>query len=225
MSELPGGVGISQLSVYPQSGTPHMHLCCSESYVVVDGLGEVQTLTLSGYQETKLQPGAVIWFRPGTIHRLINHGDLRIVVLMQNSGLPEAGDAVLTFPPEILADPLAYARAVTLAPTGVESAYQRRELAVEGFAKLRDAATAGDFGPLRAFHAAAARLTAAQLPTWRERWERGAKRMAGETGHQIDALQRGDLSHLADAAVFELAEPTEVGKRGMCGLLNTYLTN
>ena len=225
MSELPGGVGVSQLTVYPQSGTPHMHLCCSESYVVTDGLGEVQTLTLSGYQETPLKPGAVIWFRPGTIHRLINHGDLRIVVVMQNSGLPEAGDAVLTFPPEILADSLAYARAVTLPPSGVQAAYERRELAVQGFAKLRDAATAGDFEPLRDFHAAAARLTAPQLPTWRDRWMLGAKRMADETGQQIDALLRGDLSHLADAAVFELAEPTEVGKRGMCGLLNTYLTN
>ena len=40
----------------------------------------------------------------------------------------------------------------------------------------------------------------------------GAKRMADETGQQIDALLRGDLSHLADAAVFELAEPTEVGQ-------------
>ena len=36
---------------------------------------------------------------------------------MQNAGLPEHGDAVLTFPPEILADRDAYARAATL-PSG-----------------------------------------------------------------------------------------------------------
>ncbi|GIH06550.1 hypothetical protein Rhe02_46170 [Rhizocola hellebori] len=225
MSELPGGVGVSQLSVYPQSGSPHMHLCCSESYVVTGGAGEVQTLTLSGYQETPLKPGAVVWFRPGTIHRLINHGDLQIVVLMQNSGLPEAGDAVLTFPPQILADPLAYAGAATLPPGGVEAALQRRELALEGFAELRDAAVAGDFGPLRDFHAAAIKLVSPQLPAWRERWTAGAKRMADDTGRQLDALESGQAPHLSDAQVFQLAEPTEVGRRGMCGLLNTYLTS
>jgi hypothetical protein len=202
-----------------------MHLCCSESYVVIGGAGEVQTLTLSGYQETPLKPGAVVWFRPGTIHRLINHGDLQIVVLMQNSGLPEAGDAVLTFPPEILADRSAYLSAVMLTPTGVEAAYKRRELALQGFETLRNAAGSGDFGPLRDFHAAAIRLVGPQLPAWRERWAAGAKRMADETGHQIEALQAGQAPHLSDAKVFQLAEPTEVGRRGMCGLLNTYLTN
>lgn len=224
MSELPGAVGVSALTVYPQSGSPHMHLCCSESYVVTEGSGQVQTLTLSGYQETPLWPGAVIWFRPGTIHRLINNGDLQIVVLMQNSGLPEAGDAVLTFPPEILADPAAYAAAATLEPSGVESAYARRELAVTGFERLRDAALAGDFDPLRAFHESAIKLVSPQLPAWRERWEEGAKRMADETGQQIESLMQGKAPHLADAAVFQLPTPTEVGKRGMCGLLNTYLT-
>ena len=51
-----------------------------------------------------------MWFEPGTIHRLVNGGGLELVVLMQNSGLPEAGDAVFTFPPAILDDPDAYAR-------------------------------------------------------------------------------------------------------------------
>ena len=50
----------------------------------------------------------------GTIHRLVNEGDLRLFVVMQNADLPEHGDAVLTFPPEILADSDAYARAATL---------------------------------------------------------------------------------------------------------------
>ncbi|GAB3933934.1 hypothetical protein GCM10027614_06000 [Micromonospora vulcania] len=48
------------------------------------------------------------------MHRLVNGGGLSIVVLMQNSGLPEAGDAVLTFPPDVLADPAAYAAAAAL---------------------------------------------------------------------------------------------------------------
>ena len=37
-------------------------------------------------------------------------GDPDILLVMQNAGLPEAGDAVLTFPPEVLADPEAYAQ-------------------------------------------------------------------------------------------------------------------
>ena len=41
---------------------------------------------------------------------------------MQNAGLPEHGDAVLTFPPEILADPDAYARAATLPSAASRSA-------------------------------------------------------------------------------------------------------
>lgn len=58
----------------------------------------MQTLTTSGYEVTPLEPGTVAWFTPGTIHRLVNEDDLRITVLMQNNGLPEAGDAVLTLP-------------------------------------------------------------------------------------------------------------------------------
>ncbi len=60
------------------------------------GRGAVQTLTAAGFQETPLSPGALVWFTPGTIHRLVNDGDLTLHVLMQNCGLPEAGDAVLT---------------------------------------------------------------------------------------------------------------------------------
>ncbi|MZD09815.1 cupin domain-containing protein, partial [Streptomyces sp. SID5785] len=100
----PAAVGVSRLRVYdwptvdglPGGGTPHLHLTCSEGYVVTAGHGAVQTLTTSGYRETPLEPGSVAWFTPGTIHRLVNAGGLEITVVMQNSGLPEAGDAVLT---------------------------------------------------------------------------------------------------------------------------------
>jgi mannose-6-phosphate isomerase-like protein (cupin superfamily) len=231
---LPGGVGISRLCVYDSvapdgaaGGSPHLHLCCAEAYVVAAGAGLVQTLTRSGYREIPLRPGAVVWFAPGTIHRLVNHGGLEIVVLMQNSGLPEAGDAVLTLPPELLADPATYAAAVALpgggAPGGDPTgAYARRDLAVRGFERLRAAAAGGDPGPLRDFHAAAVRLVGPRLPQWRERWRSGALRAAEETGRQLDALARGEAPHLADADVYELAGPQDRGRQGMCGLLDTY---
>ncbi|MEV4138771.1 cupin domain-containing protein [Dactylosporangium sp. NPDC049742] len=230
MDQLPGAVGISRLSVYDSlapdgllGGTPHMHLTCSEGYVVTAGEGLVQTLSSGGYRETRLEAGTVAWFPPGTIHRLVNQGGLQIVVVMQNSGLPEAGDAVLTFPPDVLADPDAYAEAVRLPEGGVpgtdlSAAFRRRDLAVTGFLMLRDKG----LDALGEFHAAAARLIAPKLPAWREKWERGALQAALETGRQIDALAAGDASHLGHGGISVLPRPSEHGRHGMCGLLDTY---
>ncbi|KAB1946329.1 cupin domain-containing protein [Micromonospora sp. ALFpr18c] len=227
---LPGGIGLSRLRVYDTAapdgvvgGTPHVHLCCTEGYVVTGGEGAVQTLTAAGYRETPLRPGAVVWFEPGTVHRLVNGGELTIVVLMQNSGLPEAGDAVLTFPPDVLADPDAYLAAAALpnggAPgTDVCAAYRRRDLAVIGFQALR----AGGPAALAAFHDAAVALRRPLLTRWRQRWSAGAGRAAAGTGEQLDALERGDPGHLGDARVYAVDEPVERGRLGMCGLLDTY---
>jgi mannose-6-phosphate isomerase-like protein (cupin superfamily) len=232
---LPGGVGISRLCVYDTvtpdgrpGGTPHLHLCCTEAYVVTGGHGGVQTLSGQGFAEYELTPGAVVWFTPGTVHRLINGGDLQIVVVMSNSGLPEAGDAVLTFPPEILADPDRYAAEAALpgggaAGTELTTAYDRRDLAVEGFLRLRAAVERDGPRALVPLHTAAAELKRPLLDQWRTRWENGAFRAAQSTGVHLDALARGDASHLRDARVSALAKPTEEGRLGMCGLLNTYL--
>jgi mannose-6-phosphate isomerase-like protein (cupin superfamily) len=225
---LPGGVGISRLCVYDTGGgSPHLHLCCTEAYVVTGGDGAVQTLSGQGFAEHELHAGSVVWFTPGTVHRLVNHGDLDIVVVMSNSGLPEAGDAVLTFPPAILADPDRYAAAADLpnggAPgTDITTAHDRRDLAVEGFHIL--CATVERDGPraMREFHATAAALKRPLLDQWRTRWENGAFRAAQSTGVHLDALARGDASHLADARVSALKRPAEEGRLGMCGLLNTY---
>ncbi|MEU2613683.1 cupin domain-containing protein [Micromonospora sp. NPDC007271] len=187
----------------------------------------MQTLTLSGYRETPLRPGALVWFAPGTIHRLVNDGGLEIIVLMQNSGLPEAGDAVLTLPPDLLTDPATYAAAVALpgggAPgTDLAAAYGRRDLAVRGFELLRAAAVAGDLTPLRQFHAAAIGLVQPHLESWRQRWRDGALRAADETRQQLDALARGEAPHFVEAEVYQIAEPRDRGRRGMCGQLDTY---
>lgn len=233
-SGLPGGVAVSHLSVYDWpaevgsgdglcGGTPHMHLTCSEGYVVTGGRGAVQTLTTSGYEVTPLAAGTVAWFTPGTIHRLVNEADLRITVLMQNSGLPEAGDAVLTLPPQYLTDPETYA-SVTVIPAEAPEAEQervaraRRDLALEGYRALRDAE-----GPeaLAAFQRAAAALVRPRLAEWRERWERGARAAAAATGAQLDRLEQGDFSHLAGAAV-RAEQPSVYGKFGMCGRLDVY---
>nr|WP_093771830.1 cupin domain-containing protein [Streptomyces sp. yr375] len=225
---LPGGVAVSRLCVYdwpaadgPHGGTPHLHLACSEGYVVTGGRGAVQTLTTSGYEVTPLAPGTVAWFTPGTIHRLVNEDDLRITVLMQNSGLPEAGDAVLTLPPEYLTDPETYAAATAIPADAPEAeqariARARRDLALTGYRALREAPEG-----LAAFHRAAAALVRHRLPEWRERWLRGARAAAQATGEQLDRLADGDVSHLAEAAV-RAEQPSEYGKFGMCGRLDVY---
>ncbi|MCX5337759.1 cupin [Streptomyces sp. NBC_00140] len=225
---LPGGVAVSHLCVYDwpaadgvSGGTPHMHLTCSEAYVVTGGRGSVQTLTTSGYEVTPLVPGTVARFTPGTVHRLVNEDDLRITVLMQNSGLPEAGDAVLTLPPEYLTDPRTYAAATAIPADAPEAereraARTRRDLALEGYRVLREAPEG-----LADFHRAAAALVRPRLAEWRERWRNGAAAAAAATGEQLDRLEQGDLSHLTDAVV-RSEQPSEHGRFGMCGRLDVY---
>ncbi|NGN65499.1 cupin domain-containing protein [Streptomyces sp. A7024] len=233
---LPGGIAISHLTVYDwpttdglRGGTPHLHLTCTEGYVVTGGSGMVQTLTASGYAETPLAPGALVWFTPGTIHRLVNEGDLKIVVMMQNSGLPEAGDAVLTLPPELLRDPETYAAAVRIPPDGTEAAQaaaarRRRDLAIGGFLKLRAATEAGDPEPLAAFHRAAAALVRPRLDDWEQRWRTGAAAASGATVAQLATLRGGDAGYLAAASV-RAEQPAAHGKFGMCGRLDVYATD
>ncbi len=106
---------------------------------------------------------AVVTFTPGAVHRLVDaDGRLRIVVAMQNSGLPEAGDAVFTSPPEILRDPGRYGQAATV--TDAEGARRRRDLAIEGFLRLRDGESLEDFH--RAAGRDGGRRRAAGQPTW-----------------------------------------------------------
>lgn len=229
---LPGGIGISKLSVYDieapdglVGGTPHVHLACSEGYYVIAGAGAVQTLTPKGYAETQLQPGTVVWFDPGTIHRLVNGGGLQILTLMSNSGLPEAGDAVLTLPPEYLTDRDTYLKATTLTGEGearTRSAMARRDLALEGYAVLRERYEAEGPSALDEFYAAAVRIVQPQLADWRKRWEQGARRLADETGAALDALEAGTAPHLQTAELHRVPAPTEFGRHGMCGRLDVY---
>ncbi|MGY5053136.1 cupin domain-containing protein [Streptomyces sp. 900105755] len=229
---LPGAIGLSHLSAYAWAaadgvcgGSPHLHLVCTEAYVVTGGRGAVQTLSPDGYRDIPLEPGSVAWFTPGTVHRMVQGGGLRITVLMQNGGLPEAGDAVFTFPPEVVADPERYAAAATLPPgTGAEAeraARRRRDLAVEGYLVLREALAAGDGGPYAEFQRAAARLVRAKVPRWRELWRAGALAAAERTGAQLDALQAGEASYLGEATAYEAA-PTRLGGFGMCGRRDEY---
>jgi len=239
----PGGTAVSLLAVYDWSGpdgvaggSAHVHLACTEGYVVVGGRGRLQTLSADGYAETPLTPLTVAWFSPGVIHRLINDGGLQILVVMQNGGLPEAGDSVLTFPPEHLADPRAYQVAASLPSTAAAAATAgpgdpataaataaraRKDLAVAGFIQLRERVAAEGQRALDDFYAAAAALVRGQLPAWREVWEAGPFAATVKTGNQIGLLAGGIHEHLREGRLTVLGPRADRGY-GMCGRLAAY---
>ena len=229
----PGGTSVTLLDVYDDpapdgvcGGSPHMHLASTEAYVVIAGEGALHNVDASGVHETDLREGSVVWFTPGTIHRAVNHGDLRVVVLMSNAGLPEAGDAVLTFPPEVLADPERYAAAALLPAGSPETvagaAARRRDLAVEGFLQIRDSVRAGDVQPLHDFYAAASRLIQGRAGSWIDVVERGPAAQAAQTLDTVRALVAGDAGHLAQSAVSEGMPLGGEPRFGMCGRLRTF---
>jgi mannose-6-phosphate isomerase-like protein (cupin superfamily) len=247
----PGGTALTMLDVYDwiapdglRGGSAHVHLASTEGYVVLAGRGRLQTLGARGYAEAELRPGDCLWFTPGIIHRLVNEGGLRLLVIMANAGLPEAGDAVLTFPPEILADPAAYARAAVLPADGTpeassladgaladgaladgalaDGARRRRDLAIEGYLTLRDRAAEQGPAALEGFFAAAVRLAAARVPQWRDRWQAGALGAAVLTGSHLDQIADGDAAHLAAGVLRQIARPSGPRGYGMCGLLTRY---
>lgn len=221
-------------------GSAHVHLASTEGYVVLSGAGRLQTLGERGYAETPLRPGDCLWFTPGTIHRLVNEGDLRLLVVMQNAGLPEHGDAVLTFPAEILADPAAYARAASLDPgpeaggrggraeaglaeAGLaEAARRRASLAIEGYLALRERVAGSGPGALDDFYAAALRLAGHRTGDWRDRWRAGALATAELTGDHLDEIGAGVAGHLDAAGLWRIERPAGERSYGMCGRLTTY---
>ena len=233
---LPGAVGVTHLKVYDTrapdgllGGSPHLHFACTEAYMVLAGRGAVQTLGAAGFRELPLEPGRLVWFTPGLIHRLINlDGRLEIMVLMQNAGLPEAGDFVLTFAPEILADEQAYFAAASLAPTGhvytdsEAAAKRRRDLAVDGFAVLRERFERHGSAALDEFYHTALALVRPKLDAWRHVWEHAPLAAARRTGDELQALREGKVDHLLDGAIYGLPAPDEPRRLGVCGTLGVY---
>lgn len=228
-STFPGGTSISFLDIYAdeapdglRGGSPHAHLVSTEAYIVVGGSGALQTIDGAGFRETPLEPGRIVWFTPGTIHRAVSHGDLRVAVLMSNAGLPEAGDAVLTFPTDVLADPAAYARAADLG-AGDERAGRaraRRDLAVEGFLAIRRSVEEGGDGLAR-FHRAATELVRGRAGSWEALIQAGPAARVEQSLRDVAAVLAGDPSHLAAARATEAAPSPEPGY-GMCGRLTAY---
>ncbi|MEZ0447058.1 cupin domain-containing protein [Cellulomonas sp. ICMP 17802] len=239
MNGLPGGVSVSHLRVYDWvapddvglagSGSPHLHVVSSEAYVVLGGAGAVHTLGPSGAAVHQLHAGSIVSFGPGVVHRAVNDGDLEVLVLMSNAGLPEAGDAVLTFPAAVLADPAAYRAAATLPPAAssddelAAAARRRRDLALEGYAELTAAvARVGAAAALAPLHEAAARIVRPLVPHWQDVWTRNVYPETETTAGALEGLIRGVAPHLSRGSVSAVEAAPAPRRYGMCGRLQTW---
>ncbi len=227
---MPGGVMLSRIKVYDTpspdgdcGGTPHLHLACSETYVPLAGDGAVELIDATGYRRIALRPDRLLAFTPGTVHRLINlDGALEVLVIMQNAGLPELGDAVMTFPDEVLADTARY-RGAAEADT-FERARERRDLGVRGFMELRasyERSAQQGRAALDALHRRAAAIVKSDLPQWEAVVRRGPLREAERSLAAIAALQAGRHDSLTDAHAWQTqAEPAAA--LGMCGQITRF---
>ena len=227
---MPGATLATRLKVYDTltpdgqpGGTPHMHLMCSEMYFVLSGQGFVEIIDWNGFSRQTLSPHAALIFSPGTIHRLINpEGDLELFIMMQNSGLPERGDNVVTFKDEILSNDSAYQAAMKV--SSFEEAYLRRDKGVEGFldtkAAFEKSLEQGRHSLSRFFTQATAR-TAALRQSWQSVIEQGPLFEAQKSLKQIRDLGQGQVGYLEQAAHFAIA-PDAYKTPGFCGALNRY---
>ena len=227
---LPGATLVTRLKVYDTpspdaqpGGTPHVHLLCTEMYFVLGGSGAVEMMDWNGCSVTELRPQTALVFSPGTLHRLINPaGDLELLVVMQNSGLPERGDNVVTFTDDILAQPDTYAEAMRV--SSFEEAQVRRDRGVEGFLQLKAAFERGQAAgreALGVFYDRAAARTADLRGEWRGVVERGPLREARASLEHLEQLERGDVSYLQGARQ-HLMSKGEHSVPGFCGALDRY---
>ncbi len=238
---LPGGTSVSHVKVYDSvgpdglaGGSPHLHTVCTEAYLVIAGEGMVQTLSGEGYAETPLVHGTIAWFSPGTVHRLVNlDGRLELYVLMSNAGLPEAGDMVLAFEPDVLADPDGYRAVADLPVDGrttegsPDAAMRRRNLAVDGFIHWRRAVETTGPPALNGLYAAAVELLGQRPQTWSSLVDADPTRDLERSQLQVGALRGSDpsaaVSRLHESAVRSRSLLPGTRAMGCCGTLGTVL--
>ena len=144
--DLIGGIGLTHVRVYEQrpapdgtnSGCAHVHGVTDEAYYVVGGRGQVELHDLKkGFRTVALEPGGYVQFPAGTLHRVVSSGALELLVIMDNGGLAELGDARIYFGPEIDEAPAEFERLVSLENSqGLDGALARRDASARGYTDL-----------------------------------------------------------------------------------------
>jgi mannose-6-phosphate isomerase-like protein (cupin superfamily) len=228
---LPGGVGLTHIKVYSEpspdgsiGGGAHIHLVCAEMYYVLAGTGQMEILSMSGVDVIDLVPQKTVFFRPGIYHRVLNpHRNLELLAIMQNGGLPERGDFVMSFPTEILTSPTAYQQAVR-APN-LETALKRRDLSLQGYNQLKAAFTRSkEEGQtaLRAFYDSALSLMAPKVDGFEWVLKVGAQTEAKNSLDACDFIKAGRTDYLEMSRYAALYPVDKPAKPGMCGELHPY---
>ena len=228
---LPAGVGLTHIKVYDTpapdgviSGGAHIHLVCSEIYYPLAGTGQMEILTINGLETIELHPHKAVFFQPGTFHRVLNpNKNLEVLAIMQNGGLPERGDFVMSFPGDTLADPTAYAQA--LRATNMAEGLKRRDLSITGFMALKaafaESLPAGQEA-LRRFYRAARNLIAPKVDGFEWVLKVGAQAEVKTSLDACDFIKIGRVDYLErsrHAAIDPLKDPARLG---MCGELHPY---
>ncbi len=238
---LPGGTSVSHVRVYDTvgpdglaGGSPHLHTVCTEAYLVIAGEGAVQTLSGEGYDETPLVAGTVAWFSPGTIHRLINlDGHLELYVLMSNAGLPEAGDMILAFEPDLLADDVTYRGIADLPVDGrttdgaPDAAMRRRDAAVTGFGHWRSQVEVHGPSALGALYRRAVELLGDRPADWLDLLAGDPAIDLERSRAQVEELWSPDRGRVADrlteSAIRSRSLLPATRNMGCCGTLGTVI--
>lgn len=228
---LPAGVGLTHVKIYETpgpdgliSGGPHIHLVSAEIYVVLRGTGQIEMLSMQGIETLDLKPNQAVYFRPGTFHRTLNpNRDLEILAVMQNGGLPERGDFVMSFPHDILTNPAAYAKA-TRAATPAEAS-KRRDLSVQGYLEIKNAfgrSKAEGQDTLRKFYRAARNLILPKVDGFEWVLKIGAQTELKASLDACDFLRSGRLDYLESSEHASINPMNEPGRPGMTGELHAY---
>ena len=238
---LPGGTSVSHVKVYDTvgpdglaGGSPHLHTVCAEAYLVIAGEGAVQTLSGEGYAETPLVAGTIAWFSPGTVHRLINlDGQLEMYVLMSNAGLPEAGDMILAFGPDLLAGDSTYRSVADLPVDGrttdhaPDAAMRRRDAAVEGFGHWKSQVEADGPEALDALYLRAVELLGDRPADWHDILAGDPATELERSRAQVEELwspdRAGAAARLADSAIRSRSLMPATRNMGCCGTLGTVI--
>jgi len=227
---MPGATLVTRLKVYEtispdgqRSGTPHFHFLCTEMYFVLQGSGSVELIDANGFSRVDIAVDSALVFSPGTVHRLINpNGNLVLLIVMANTGLPEHGDNLVCFPAEIMTDDGRYAETITV--DTLDAAYRRRDLGVEGFMSLKSAfavSLGAGREALRALYERAAARTERQRKEWLDIVRTGPLAEAEKSINNLGDVERGKFDYLFDAR-HVLIHGGEMDKLGFCGFRVQY---
>lgn len=204
------------------SGTPHVHLLCTEMYFVLAGSGTVEIIDKDGFSQIELLPYSTLIFQPGTIHRLINpNKNLELLVIEQN-GLPEFGDNIVCFKDYWLQNEEFFVQAMKV--DSVDNALKRRDRGVEGFLEIQSAfASSQQLGQkkLKKFYELATERTSHLHHKWENLIANGALTEARNSIQQLNNLTNNDISHLLETKQ-HLVHADKYTQQGCCGYLNRY---